>query len=511
MQQTSIEHLETNKIVRRARLHEAPPPPTIRELLAPLFRHKRVAFTVFTCVLALGLFVAWYWAAHYYVSQMQVVVNQVRSDPTISSAQNASVISNRIITPDQISSEIALIKGQDILRNVAQTCGLANRWSISELLLPNDPNRVKTARIEDAAYKLSKGVKAEAEKISEVITVKYGAMGDPQLPACVLQNIGKLYVEKHLQLKRPGGSSNFFAEQTERYHQELLGIESQLAEFSKTEGVAAPDLLRTDAAQQMTNAIAALHQAEQQIAADEQRLQADETQIQKTPERITTQQSANAANLLMQNLQASLLESQLKRTQLAVKYDASFPLVREADEEIAKTQAAIEEAKKMNYGNQTTDLNPTHQLLLQDIAKTKLDLASQRATAAATKKSIDSMRLQMVDWDGKSVKQAELLREQKATEANYLLYLGKREQERTSDALDKNQISDVAIAVPPVPSSLPAFNPLLVSLGGVILAMLAAIAAAFVADWMDPSFRTSSEITTTLQIPVLASVPKQLA
>jgi uncharacterized protein involved in exopolysaccharide biosynthesis len=165
----------------------------------------------------------------------------------------------------------------------------------------------------------------------------------------------------------------------------------------------------------------------------------------------------------------------------------------------------------MNYGNETTDLNPTHQLLLQDIAKTKLDLATQRASAAATRKSIDSLRQQMVDWDGKSVKQAELLREQKANEANYLLYLGKREQERTSDALDKNQIADVAIAVPPVPSSLPAFNPFLVSMGGLLFAILAAIAAAFVADWMDPSFRTPAEIISTLQIPVLASVPKQLA
>jgi uncharacterized protein involved in exopolysaccharide biosynthesis len=509
--QNEIEHLEINKISPRTRLYRPPPPPTIRDLIAPLFRHKSVAFSVFVGVSALALFVAWFWAARYYVSEMQVVVNQVRSDPTISSAQNASVMSNRMITPDQISSEIALIRGDDILRNVAQVCGLSNRWSASEILLPNDPERVKAARIESAAYKLSKGVKAEAEKISEVITVKYGAIGDPALPACVLKNIGKLYVEKHLLLKRPEGSSNFFAEQTERYHKQLADIENQLTQFSKNEGVAAPDLLRTNAAQQMTNSIAALHQAEQQMAADQQRLQADEVQLQDTPERITTQQSANAASLLIQNLQASLLEAQLKRSQLAVKYDPSFPLVREADEEIAKTQAAIEEAKNMNYGNQTTDLNPTHQLLLQDIAKTRLDLASQKATAAATQKSIDSMRLQMVDWDAKSVKQAELLREQKATEANYLLYLGKREQERTSDALDKNQISDVAIAVPPVPSSLPAFNPFLVSLGGIVLAFLAAIAASFVADWMDPSFRTPAEIITTLQIPVLASVPKQLA
>ena len=50
--------------------------------------------------------------------------------------------------------------------------------------------------------------------------------------------------------------------------------------------------------------------------------------------------------------------------------------------------------------------------------------------------SIDSMKLQLVDLDQKTVKQSDLLRETKANEANYLLYLSKREQESTSDALD---------------------------------------------------------------------------
>ena len=48
--------------------------------------------------------------------------------------------------------------------------------------------------------------------------------------------------------------------------------------------------------------------------------------------------------------------------------------------------------------------------------------------------------------------------------ANYLLYLSKREQERTSDALDEKRISNVAIAVPPVLPILPWVGPILVLL-----------------------------------------------
>jgi uncharacterized protein involved in exopolysaccharide biosynthesis len=214
---------------------------------------------------------------------------------------------------------------------------------------------------------------------------------------------------------------------------------------------------------------------------------------------------------LLQQLEGDLLTAELKRTQLLVKYDPSFPLVKEADEEIAKTKTAIQKAKDLNYANQTTDRDPTHELLRQDLAKTQLDLASQAANALAIQKSIQSMRDQMNGLDAKAVKQAALLREDKADEANYLLYETKREQEYTSDALDKKRIADVAIAVPAVVPALPAFNPLLVGLGGLIFAGLASVAVGFAAEWLDPSFRTPLEVAEVLNMPVIASVPRQAA
>ena len=500
-----------NKTSQSIRPEEGKQFRTLRDLLTPLFRHKRIILATFVSVLACSVFVSWFVASRYYVAQMQVVVDQGRTDPAITAGQNAAMLNNKGVTPDEISSEIALLKGQDMLRTVAETCGLADRWSLSDVLLPRDPARIKAARIQKAALALEKGVKAEAERASDVITVKYGAIGDAETPACVLQNLGKLYLEKHLQLRRPVGSTNFFAEQTEKYRQELADVEGQLTNFSRDEGVAAPDVLRTDMAQQLTTSIAALHQAQEQIAADEERVKAVETQLQKTPERITTQQTSNAANLLLQQLEASLLTSELKRTQLLVKYDPTFPLVREADEEIAKTQAAIKDAKELNYANHTTDRDPTYELLRQDVAKTQLDLASQTANAAAIANSIRTMRLQMIDLDAKAVKQTALVREAKADEANYLLYLNKREQERTSDALDQKRIADVAIAVPAVVPALPAFSPLLVAFGGLIFALLAGVAAGFAAEWLDPSFRTPLEVAEILKMPVLACVPRQVA
>ena len=69
------------------------------------------------------------------------------------------------------------------------------------------------------------------------------------------------------------------------------------------------------------------------------------------------------------------------------------------------------------------------------------------------------MQQRMVNLDEKSVMEADAIRESKVNEANYLLYVSKREQERTSDALDPRSIANVAIAVPPVVPVLPAHSP----------------------------------------------------
>ena len=46
-----------------------------------------------------------------------------------------------------------------------------------------------------------------------------------------------------------------------------------------------------------------------------------------------------------------------------MKYEPNYPLVEEADQEVAETQAAIASATKEQYVNQTTDRDPTFELM----------------------------------------------------------------------------------------------------------------------------------------------------
>ena len=495
------------------RMDEGLPEFTLRDILTPVFRHKHLVLATFGCFFVLSILFAWLWVANYYSSTVQILVQQDRSDPALTTGQNAAVQTGKEITTDQITSEIALLQGQDMLRSVAATCRLAEKghWSLSDLFLPADPAERKAAKLERAAKGLAKSLKVSEEKTSHVFEVKYGALGDPQTPACVLQNLSQLYLQKHLRMRRPPGASEFFTEQTEDYRKALANDETQLTDFSRKVGVSAPDVLRTNMATNVANSEAALYQARQSIAADQQRLKNDDSQLKATTPRILTQQSTNADSTLLENLQANLLAAQVKRTQLALKFDPNYPAVREADQEIAETQDAIQKAESMKYVNETTDRDNTYEFLREDVAKTKSDLASQQATADDLLDSIHKMKMQMVDLDGKAVTQNTLIRNEKADEANYLLYLSKREQERSSDALDQRRIADVAIAVPAVAPVLPAYSPLLALLAGFVFSMIVGLASGYIAEYLDSTFRTPAEVSEALKMPILASVPKRAA
>jgi uncharacterized protein involved in exopolysaccharide biosynthesis len=489
---------------------------TLRDIISPLFRNWRAVVVAFCSIFVIAIVVAWAWASNYYVSSMQVVVSQERSDPKVTGQQNAALLdTGPVVTADEVATEIALLQGRDMLREVVRICKLTKAdpsfWDSWKKSNSQDLEVEDAKRLEGATNRLAAKLNVGAQKMSHVIDVNYGNSGAPETPACVLQTLGKLYLAKHLRLQRPAGTYDFFAAETEKYQRALARSERGLAAFSKSEGVAAPEILRTDMAQQLISAQASLYQTRQTITADQQRLENLKKQMGETPSRSSTAEASIAANSLLEQLHSSLLASQLKKTQLLVKYDPSYPLVKEADAEIAQTNEAIDEAEKAKYTNTTTDRDPTYEYLRQDQAKTEADLVSEQATAGELLKTVRGMQSEMVTLDVTAVKQGALLREAKANEANYLLYLTKREQERTSDALDEKRIANVAIAVPADVPALPARSPFSIVFPGFYLALLGGIGAGYLAEYADPSFRTPSEVEEILNITVLGALPKRAA
>jgi uncharacterized protein involved in exopolysaccharide biosynthesis len=484
---------------------------TVRDWAAVGFRRRRLIATSFCGLLIGTILFSVFWAARYYESEMQIFVAQDRTDPQVSSAPSAAVQSNQAVTPDVMNSEMALLQAPDILRQVVVDCGLEKKSSITDVLLPSDPARRNAIKVEKQAAILAKKLNVEVLKQADVIDVTYGRVGPPEVPACVLSNLSVLYMQKHVETHRPTGSSTVFANEVDKYRTALMSSEQQLREFGTSEGVVAPDVERTLVATQLVTTEGLLNTAKAAAAADQHRILEVQDQLKSMPARRETIDTDQDAGMLLQQLNSALLTAQMKRSQLVMKYSPDYPLVKEADEEVAEAKAAIAEAERNHIMSHTTDQDTTYELLRQDLAKTRADLATQEASAAALSQSIRDMQGQTISLDQKAIKQQDLLREAKANEENYLLYLAKREQERSSDAMDRSHVANVSVAVPPVVPVLPAHSPFMIFILGLLFSVFASLSLAFVAEYFDPSFQTPSDVDGVLRVPVLASIPRQAA
>lgn len=482
---------------------------TLRDVLAPLFRRKRLIIVSFS-VLALASILVGFLVSNTYAAHMEVLVNRERIDPVVTTETTPQMlISASAVTQEEVNSEAQLLSSRDVLEKVVLENGLEEKEKHS-LVAYLFGKRSDSEWVSLAVKHLGKKLVIDTPLKTNLINVSYKS-SNPRIAYGVLNSLATLYVQKHVAVHRPIGSYEFFAKEADKYRDALAESESRLADFGKEQGVVAPDVERTNMALVVANSVGSLVQAEQTIAADQERLRNDRNEMEKTPKRSVTLQVSNASDKLLQELGVDLLAAQVKRTQLLSKFEPSYPLVKEADQEIADTQAAITEAQDTRYVNQTTDVDPTFELLREDAAKTQADLAAQRATVIALKQGIRNMQLQMVDLDQKALKQADLLRDTKANEDNYLLYISKREQERASDALDQKRIANVAIAVPPAIPTLPLASLSTVVMVGFVLAIAASAGAAYAVEFLDSSFRTPGDVIDILGIQVVAAVPKHAA
>ena len=485
-------------------------PNTSREVFGILFRHRRLVVISFLATLGGVVFATLLFGTHY-EAHTKILVKHQRSNNIISpdgSSREDSREEDKARARD-INTEVELLKSRDLLSQVVQSSQMDSSgkhfWSSwFHGWTGTDSNNEDTAK---AVRKLEKKLIVEPIPESNIIRVSYSSH-DPELAASVLRNLDNLYIAKHIAVNRPAGMMDFFQGQTQLYQEELSKAESRLASFTLEQSAAAPDLMRDILLKKASEFDADVRQTQASIHEANRRINALTKELSGTPSRLTTQQTTSDNPQLMAALKSTLQDLELKRTDLLEKYQPEYRLVKENDNQINQVRSAIEGAEKNPIRQDTTDQNPTFQMLQSELAKSRAEIAGLRAKAAATRPVVNSYTKEALLLDQKNLKHQDLLRDVKTAEANYLLYLQKGEQARISDAMDKDRILNVAVSEAATVPVLPVTSPSVMILAGALLALMVSTGAAFSVDYLDPSFRTPDEVIRYLEVPVLAAFPK---
>jgi uncharacterized protein involved in exopolysaccharide biosynthesis len=472
--------------------------PTSRDVVTMLFRQRRVLLISFLLVL-IGATLSGIWIPKY-ESQMKILVRRQRNDMIVTSSANASQQLNDQVSEQDLNSEVELLNSKDLLRKVAISTGLIGKTS-------GLSDRDTEVKIAEAVVQLAHNLKIEPLHKSNVISVNYQSR-DPQMTARVLTALATAYMEKHLEVHRSTGEFKFFDQQMRQYQQGLDQAQSKLTEFTNSTGVVSADLERDSALRESNDFDAAARQARSTLLETQQRIAALQNQLQTMKPRVVTVVRTVDNSQLSDNLKSTLLNLELKRTDLLRKFAPTYPLVQDIDQQIADTKKAISDEEAKPIREESSDRDLSYSWVKDELTKAQADLSglSMRAATAASTAAQYHESAKRLDQNG--LVQQDLVRAAKTQEENYLLYVHKREEARISDALDQRGILNVALAEQPIVPVLPVKSPLNVALLTLLLAGAFSLSSAFAFDFMDPSFRTPDELANYLGAPVLAALPK---
>ncbi len=480
-----------------------------RNLIEVIFRRRRTISYTFAAVIG-GAILAVLLLPSKYEAQTKFLLHRERVDPPLT-AQQTGVMQQAApsLTEEDINSEVGLLRSQDLLEKVVITTGLDRRVKPSLLsrLLSKEPMTPDERRAK-AAEKLATDLRIEPEKKSYLIDVSY-ASPDPQLSAQVLNTLGNYLLDKHAEVRRAPGTTQFFDDETRQYKQKLDLAQERLAAFNQKEGLVTDQSEKDASVPRMAEFEFNLRQTQAAIPRAEENVRNLEGQLRTTQPRITTELRNSDNAVLMQQLKSSLVNLELQHTDLMQKYAPDDRQVKEVEEQIGQVKAAIETHQKAPLKEEVTNENPTYELLHQELVRARAELASLKALATSYNKVDTSYRGEAVERDQKQLEQQSLLRDLKTAEQSYLLYLNKREEARISDAFDKMRIVNVSIAEA---ASTPLFpnNPASLTLMlAAILGCLLSTGLVFVQEQLDGSMRSPEQVEAYLGVPVLAAMPHE--
>jgi uncharacterized protein involved in exopolysaccharide biosynthesis len=484
---------------------------SVRDIASVLFRHKALIVTTFLTV-AIGTAVLTFLMPNEYESRMKILVKNARSDVPITPERTtgtAGTYFDNEVSENQINSEIELLTSDDLLKQVVTECGLYQpHASLSVMLGLKQAPATQAAQIEEASQRLAKDLVITPVKKANIIEVKYTS-GSPQMAATVLRKVQDLYLEKHLKLHRPPGTHEFFKNQATQSEDQLRDAQKQLSTFQQSMNVVSLTQQKEQTVQKLTDAKSRLMETKATLRELNERIGKLEQQLRTVHPRIVTQSRALPNQYSAEHLNTMIVELQNKRTQLLTKFRADDRLVREVDQQIRTTRAALDKATGETATEQSTDLNPLRQTLETEQARARVDQAGAQGRLEMLEGQVAQYEVQLSRLEGITGEYEELTRKVKQADDNYQLYQKKEEEARITDELDENKITNVSVAEAPIQPSLPVRpNRPMNLLLGLFLGAFLSLGSVVIAEFMRDTVLTAHELEALTGQPVLASLPK---
>jgi uncharacterized protein involved in exopolysaccharide biosynthesis len=520
-------------VVQQSWENEQPAPLSAREVLFVLFGYQRVILSV-TVTVVLGLVIGLYFWSDSYEARASILVKMGRQNMTMTSVlppSSPQQILSSGVRKEELNTEIEILQNRSFIEKVVDTIGPAFffpepvppanilkrikfevrrgirfcRETLDEVLYALDLKRQLSQR-DRAILAVEKALSAKVVKDSDVVEVLLRS-DTPEGAEYILKTIIATYLERHVEAHRVGEAPSFLAKQVETIAERLQDSEEQLEQLKKKKRITSFGDQQRSLLAEVTRNKSALRNTETEIAETLTKLEQVRDQMKSQLEyvEITKDQSRNAA---IDTLKQRLLDLELERMKLDMKFEPTSRPIVELNNQIAEVKAKLSQEGGSVVGHITTGLNTVHQGMQKEILQLEVSLNSLRVKKEAIAKHLATYTQELDQLQSYDMELVRLGRQIKLDEESYQLYKRKLEESRIGEMLDSDKVVNVRVVEPATASPVPTMGGrkgLILGVGS-LLGFLTGIALAFILDTLDHSLRTAEHVQRWLGLQVFASI-----
>jgi uncharacterized protein involved in exopolysaccharide biosynthesis len=463
------------------------------------FRHKGLfLWTVITILLA--TIVITLLTPEQYASDMKFLIQNTRGNVVVTPERTNSASTPSDVTDTQVNSELEILHSHDVVDAIADP-----EWATNPEQ-QRDSDRIR--RHEKLLTAFEKRFRTEAVLRSNIINATILA-DSPEKARDELEHLSAAYLAEHRRLQRPGGASQFFASEAERIRKDWDAASQKLVNFQQAHQILSLSNREGDLEGRIQDHERDLLAADAELKEIDAKLSGSSSRLKDLPMRQTTEEKVLPNPESLGHLNTLLVELQNRRTALLTNYKADDRSVRELDQQIATTNAALSDASRMAAHEETTDVDPAWEQLHKDFLETEIARQQAQAHRASLISQLTSLKQDVANLQGLTVQFNNLEAQANRLKENYELYAQKRDQAQIEDAMDEEKLLSVTIAQQPTLSHEVARPKRLTNiLAGLVVSIFLGLCLMYFTEISRSTIATPREFDLFSRHPLLATVPR---
>ncbi len=415
--------------------------------------------------------------------------------PVVAAATDVAAPIPAPVSDAQITTEVELLSADPILRNIALVA-FGHRIGNAE-----EP---ATARLLE---RIRKSLKVSPVLRTDLVEVKY-TDSDRSRAIVVLRVLTGEYLNRQLELRGGRESREFFSKRVNEFQKEVEDAQAGLARFQAESGAVAVKEQQWEGIKRLAGLLAAANEADAQAADLEKRAGLLRAQIGEAPARIGTTLRAVPNQYSVERLNTLLVELRNKRTELRMKFQPADRAVRQVEEQINQTAAALDQASGRISKEETSDVNPQRQQAEMELARVEQARVGVKARAYELARQVASLQAGLRRVTLAGPREAVLMQRVRDAELNYALYSRKRDQLRVEGLMDDQRMANAAVVEPPDAPVLPKpkITPTVVAL--FTLAQGSMLLLVLLGALLDRTVSLPVQLERFTRLPVLATLAR---